>query len=224
MQESYGDLRQPSCLGHQIGCLLCAGTADQYPEGSDRYYRCRECSVVFLDPALRLSKTQERLRYEQHNNDVDDPRYQKFVEPVIQSVERQFLPLSQGLDFGSGTGPVLTKLLRERGYAMEMYDPFFANDPAVLQRRYDFIVCCEVIEHFRDPAQEFYLLRGLLRPGGVLVCKTEILRDEIDFSTWYYQRDPTHIIFYPPATLEWIRKKYEFSRLRMDGRLIEFFA
>ena len=37
-----------------------------------------------LDPLDYLSQEEEKERYKNHNNDVNDPRYQKFVSPIVE--------------------------------------------------------------------------------------------------------------------------------------------
>ena len=194
-------------------------------ETQDRkYYRCPQCAAVFLGPDGYISRAAEEQRYKEHNNNVDDPRYQKFVEPIVAGVEQRFRPGHTGLDFGAGTGPVIAKLLRDKGYTITLYDPFFCDDPKALEGKYDFIVCCEVMEHFHFPAKEFRLLRSLLNPGGILFCMTDQYSEKIDFSTWYYKNDPTHVFFYHPRTLEWIKSRFGFSALKTAGRLVQFSA
>lgn len=163
----------------------------------------------------------EKERYLTHNNDVSDPRYRKFVSPIVESVIKDFSPEEHvGLDFGAGTGPVITKLLSESNYKIFAYDPFFLPYTELLQRCYDFIACCEVIEHFQDPAKEFELLRSMLLPGGKLYCMTHVYDSNIDFSTWYYKNDPTHIFIYQKETFGFILKKFSFTEVRIDKRLI----
>lgn len=173
-----------------------------------------------MHPHDRPSKHEEKLRYELHNNDIYDPRYRKFVSPIVNSVVNQYPDTSRGLDFGAGTGPVISKMLGDLGYSINLYDPFFHNDKDVLNSKYDFIVCCEVIEHFHQPAREFGLLRSLLEKGGSLICMTEILQEETEFESWYYKNDETHVIFYQERTLEWIKNNFSFSDLLIDGRLV----
>lgn len=84
-----------------------------------------------------------------HQNDIHDEGYRHFVSPITDNIQKDFdFKNSIGLDFGAGTGPVTTQILLEKGYSVNLYDPFFHPDTAVLQRRYDFIICCETMEHF----------------------------------------------------------------------------
>lgn len=163
----------------------------------------------------------EKERYLTHNNDVNDLRYRGFVSPIVESVIKYFNPEDHvGLDFGAGTGPVITKILSEINFKVFAYDPFFLPYPELLEKSYDFIACCEVIEHFHNPAKEFKLLRSMLLPGGKLFCMTHIYDSGIDFSNWYYKNDPTHVFIYQKETLDYIKDKYSFRELKIENRLI----
>ncbi|MDD4098322.1 MAG: class I SAM-dependent methyltransferase [Lentisphaeria bacterium] len=197
-------------LCHQPGETL-AGT---------EFLRCVECQGVYRHWRHHLAPVDEKARYDTHNNDVNDPGYQQFVSPIVSAVLRDFRPGHSGLDFGAGPGPVISKLLLDRGYHIVQYDPFFHPHPTLLEGTYDFIVCCEVMEHFRHPDVEFARLRRLLRPGGRLYCMTSLYRADADFRNWSYIRDRTHVFIYHPATLAWVRQHFGFTSCAIEGRLI----
>jgi len=206
-------------------CPLCRSQAAFFSTAGKRtYHHCGHCGAVFLAPRHYLSADAEKKRYEAHHNDVEDPRYQEFVRPLVNRVLEQCRPGQLGLDFGCGTGPVVAKLLADRDHNIATYDPFFCDQPELLKRPYDYVVCCEVIEHFQDPAREFSLLRSLLHKGGLLFCQTGLYASEIDFPAWSYKNDPTHVFFYQERTLEWIRGRFGFSALAVSGRLAVFTA
>lgn len=92
----------------------------------------------------------------------------------------------------------------------------------MLKFKYNYIICCEVIEHFHFPQKEFTLLRSLLKPGGILYCMTEIYSEDIDFINWHYKNDPTHVFFYHKDALKWIQEHFRFSEVKKKNRLIEF--
>ncbi|MGE3758618.1 MAG: class I SAM-dependent methyltransferase, partial [Pseudobdellovibrionaceae bacterium] len=94
----------------------------------------------------------------------------------------------------------------------EVYDPFFADDMAAFSKKYSFVTCTEVVEHFNNPAQEFTKLAELLLPQGILGLMTEERPSAVDaFASWYYRRDPSHVSFYSDKTMNWIAQKWELS-------------
>jgi hypothetical protein len=204
----------------RIECVLCEAHAELFCSASGRrFYRCGRCLAVFLAPECRVSLERERERYLLHRNDIGNVGYLEFLSPLVRAVERSFSAGQSGLDFGSGPVPVLSQLLKEKGYALEQYDPFFCDRPQALEKKYDFIVCCEVAEHFYAPAKEFERLRSLLNDGGVLFCMTELYCEGTDFGSWYYKNDMTHVTFYHRDTLAWIKSRFGFSQLEIEGRL-----
>ena len=194
-------------------CPLCGHPgAPPFVERDGRtYLRCPACRLAFLDPALRLAPDAERARYAEHENDPDDPRYRAFLHRLAAPLTARLPAGARGLDYGAGPGPTLSVMLTEAGFPTRIWDPFFAPDPAVLDARYDFVTCTETAEHFFRPAQEFARLDGLLEPGGWLGLMTGILHPDIDFDTWWYPRDPTHVAFYAPETLAWIAERHGWA-------------
>lgn len=204
-------------------CPLCSSDADIYYQDKNiHYYHCKTCDAVFEDENYRPDSSAEKSRYEIHENDVEDKNYQKFVSPITSSILRDFTKYSKGLDFGAGTGPVISKVLQESGYTITEYDPYFHNYPERLQHKYDYISSSEVIEHFYNPYKEFKLLKSLLKQDAKLYCMTDVYDKSIDFASWYYKNDPTHVFFYTKKTFEWIKKEFNFLDVKVDGRLITF--
>lgn len=182
--------------------------------------RCEKCLGIMLLPFYYLKPDLEEGRYRLHNNDIHDSRYQAFVSPLTTAVKRDFSPDAVGLDYGCGPGPVAAVELEKQGFTVRLYDPFFENHQENLQQQYNFIICCEVMEHFHQPAKEFRLLSDLLRPGGKLYCKTSLFTEDLNFPEWYYKNDPTHVFFYAKESLEWIRNNLGFRNLTIEPKLI----
>lgn len=184
-------------------CRICAlGVAEPRTDTNDRaYLQCARCHGSFVVFHQLPSAKVEREQYELHENDPDDARYRMFVGHLIDPLLEQLEPGMTGLDFGSGDGPAGAAMLSEAGFPVTCYDPFFRPDRRPLERRYDFIVCCEVVEHFHHPRTEFERLDGLLKPGGLLAVMTAMEYSDIEFAAWHYRRDPTHVAFYKPDTM-----------------------
>lgn len=194
-------------------CPLCqSARVDPYAEAHGRrYFRCPVCRLVFLDPAQRLDAAAERAHYGTHENDPGDPGYRRFLARLAEPLVERLPAGAEGLDYGSGPGPTLSRMLEEQGFRMRIFDPFFAPDTAALERSYDFVTATEVVEHFFSPGEELGRVGRVLRPGGWLGVMTELLREERGFSTWRYARDPTHVSFYHTDTLRWIAERHGWS-------------
>jgi hypothetical protein len=186
------------------------------------FYICKKCKGIFRSKSQYLSRTEEKECYLNHENDVTDPNYQKFVSPITNSILDNQKPFELGLDFGAGTGPVISYILKKNNYNIKQYDPYFHKYPKLLQKQYKYLACCEVIEHFHQPREEFRLLKQLLKNGGHLYAMSELYNSNINFKTWQYRRQPTHVFIYQKQTLQWIQKHFKFTNLTIDGRLIIF--
>lgn len=199
-------------------CTLCLTVLKNKID--NEYYDCPVCRGIIKDISLYPDEEEEKLRYLAHNNDINDPRYKVFTSPITSCILENFSPHQQGLDFGCGTGPVISKVLRDAGYQIFQYDPYFANYPENLMRTYDYIAACEVTEHFYAPHKEFKMLSGLLAPGGILAIMTLLYHDDLNFTTWYYRKDPTHVFIYRKETFDYISKAFGFSEYAIHNRLI----
>lgn len=205
-------------------CPLC-GSREVRPFATlraARYHRCGVCRLTFLDPPQRLDGDAERAHYGTHENSADDPRYRAFLNRLAAPLAERVPAGAEGLDFGSGPLPVLAMMMREQGFRMRAYDPFFLADDDALRQRYDFIACSETAEHFFDPAAEFARLDALLRPGGWLGVMTEMLSDDAAFTGWRYARDPTHVSFYRAETMRWIGERHGWDLERAGAHVTLF--
>ena len=197
----------PLCHSEQHGVFV---------EDKNRcYFRCQQCALIFADPEAQLSPEQEKAVYDQHQNNPDDMGYRQFLGRLATPlVERLPAGPLDGLDFGSGPGPTLSIMLEEMGYNMAIYDPYFAPDPSVLTRQYDFVTCTEAIEHFNQPAKEWGLLLSMIKPGGRLGLMTKLATDAEAFTRWHYKNDPTHVSFFSRDTFRFLAQR--------DGLEVEF--
>lgn len=169
-----------------------------------------------------MSKSDEKAHYDCHQNDSKDKEYQKFVSPIVNSVQKDFKSSHKGLDFGCGKDSAIIFLLRKNGYNIIGYDYYYDNNPKTITKNYDYITCSEVIEHFQNPIAEFKKLYEMLNPGGKLYCMTELFSETMNFDEWYYKNDPTHVFFYSEKTIEWISGHFGFESFSIDKRLIVF--
>ncbi|MEQ6885912.1 class I SAM-dependent methyltransferase [Salicola sp. Rm-C-2C1-2] len=176
--------------------------------GERDYWRCQRCEATFLEPSQRPGLQTEKAEYDQHDNDVADAGYRRFLARLSDVLLPRLRPADHVLDFGCGPGPALVTMLREAGYVAQGYDPFYAPDETLLRRQYDAITCTEVIEHLHDPAGTFRRLDELLAHGGWLGIMTCFQTDDDRFANWHYRRDPTHVVFYREATLHRVAAQF----------------
>ena len=174
------------------------------------------------DRQLFLSAKEEKERYLTHNNDVNDKNYQAFTSLITNEILTQFTPNHLGLDYGCGTGPVISSQLRKQDYNVNLYDPFFYPNKAYKNYTYDYIFSCEVFEHFYQPKKEISHLLSLLKPKGKLLIMTHLYHEQIDFSNWYYRNDPTHVFIYTKETMQFIAKEFQLKIEQVSERLTVF--
>lgn len=184
--------------------------------------RCCRCQLIFVPSRYWLSSKEERATYDLHENEPHDPGYRKFLSRFTTPLLKKLKPGQYGLDFGCGPGPTLSVILEEHGHHVELYDPFYANNPSVLNKTYDFICATEVVEHLREPQQVFTTLFKLVNQGGWLGVMTKLVSDHQSFSTWHYIRDMTHICFYHRSTFVYIAKRFN-ANLYFSGQDVILF-
>jgi len=192
-------------------CRLCGANGKGFAVVDQRrYFCCSSCALVFLAADQLPSRQTEKDHYDTHENDIDDPRYRAFLNRLAAPLISRLPQGSVGLDFGAGPGPALAVMLREAGFTMEIYDPFYADNPDIFHRQYDFITMTEVAEHLHHPGEEFARLDRMLKPGGWLAVMTQILVDETSFPSWHYRRDPTHVAFFRRQTFDFLRQYFGY--------------
>ncbi len=199
-------------------CQLCNAKSTLFYK--DEFYKCSCCKAIFRPKEKLLDNEKEKQRYDSHTNDANDLGYQNFVKPITNSILNEFKSADIGLDFGCGKDSPIVKILEENSYKIAKYDIFFYDDKKNLEQKYDYIACCEVIEHFYTPKKEFELLKSLLKDSGVLYLMTGIYSDEMDFSKWWYKNDLTHVFIYTKETLYWIKKEFGFKDIKIEKNFI----
>ncbi len=193
-------------------CPLCHIDDDRaFSEDRLRTYRrCNRCALVFVPPRYHLCPEDEKQQYDLHDNDPSDTGYRTFLGRLFEPLRARLNPGAEGLDFGSGPGPTLSGMFEQVGHPMALYDPFYANDPSVFDRTYDFITATEVVEHLYCPGDELDRLFDRLKPGGLLGIMTQCV-PELGFDDWGYIRDDAHVCFFSNRTFEWLAKRWNAS-------------
>ncbi|HIO91015.1 MAG TPA: class I SAM-dependent methyltransferase [Campylobacterales bacterium] len=203
-------------------CPLCLSSdSNNFWHSEDRdYLHCLVCDLVFVPKASLPSLKTEKIKYDQHQNSPSNKGYREFLNRLLKPMKEYISCESKGLDFGSGPGPTLSKMLQEDGYDIDIYDYFYANDPAIFEKKYNFITTTEVIEHLHDVDMEIARLWSMLVKGGVLGIMTAFRPDDDKFDSWYYKRDLTHVRFFSPSSFEYLAKKLEGEIVFIDNGVV----
>lgn len=205
-------------------CILC-GKTEVLPffKDNDRdYLQCSLCKLIFVPLNQRLSHDEEVKRYNLHQNSPKDKGYRDFLNRIFKPMNSLIPPNSYGLDFGSGPGPTLNLMFTDNGHKMEIYDPFYAKDHSVFDKKYDFITATEVVEHLFNPKKELDLLWSCLKPKGILGIMTKLAPDKEMFASWHYKRDLTHVCFFSRPTFTWLANKWQSKVDFIDKDVVIF--
>ena len=207
-----------------MNCIVCKSDLVSVYKiiDSKKYWDCKFCFARFLDKNHHLEPSLERERYLLHENRIDDKAYRDFLSKLANPLKEKLSKKSAGLDYGCGEGPALADIFTSLGFKMNLYDPFFFPDKDIFLKKYDFITCTEVVEHFYSPFKEFIFLDGLLEKEGWLGIMTSFLPTDELFKNWYYRKDPTHVVFYTKETFEVIASQRNWS-LEIESKDVVLF-
>ena len=189
-------------------CPLCSFSAHYLTSGEDReYWLCSQCRAISVPAEFHIPKDEEVKHYLKHENSLESEGYVRMFQEKIDLL--QGYEIKSALDYGCGYEPVLKTLLERQGIEADGYDPnFFPNIRS--DKLYDLVISTETFEHFRNPDEEIPRITSQVAPGGVLAIMTRFYPAK-DFASWYYKRDPTHIIFYCSETFQWLAKNTGFK-------------
>lgn len=183
------------------------------------YYQCKSCEFIFKHPSVYKKIEEQKERYDLHENNENSDGYkayfQRFLDFVLPLVNKP----ENALDFGCGKSTLLSQMLKENGVECEYYDPLYHPDNLDNSKKYQLIVSVEVFEHLHNPKEVFENLLNRLERGGYLAIQTEFHPNDIDaFKQWYYQKDPTHIVFFREKTFDVLSHMYACRIVDDNGK------
>lgn len=182
------------------------------------FFQCGDCEYIFLRPDLLPPPDAEKNRYLEHNNDLADPRYLKYLDKTWKQIESEVQNEATIVDFGCGPTKGLAELLKEKDFQVISYDPFFSpRDFSDLLGQVDVIYCSEAIEHMYQPAKVLDLWNQLLKPQGKVTLRTSFHPGKENMSDWWYANDETHIGFFNNKTFEVIANKWNWTLLKIHN-------
>lgn len=200
-------------------CPLCQGS-DHHKIDQDKYrsfFKCHTCELIFVPREALISEMDEKHRYEAHENDEADAGYSAYLKSISDTIRSHINPGERGLDFGCGRTKLLARHLSP--HEVQSYDVYFHPDSELLDKKYDFVVLSEVIEHLRNPKEEMLELAEI---GKKFFIKTKCY-PETGFSDWFYKRDITHVQFFNPASFKKLAQICSFSGYQEIGKDLYLF-
>lgn len=200
-----------------------------------QYFRCSRCGVVFIDPMPtgRLAEIYPPNYYSFDPVVVQSPVFRvkdfldrRFFAKILRSVPGTKL---SALDVGGGVGWMLDTLRRAdprvTSTTIVDLDPDAGEEAAKrgheyhrarfedfqTERRFDFIILFNLVEHVADPGAVLKKTGELLAPGGLAVVKTPNLDswDALLFRhrNWGGYHCPRHwVLFDEPAFRALVRR------------------
>jgi SAM-dependent methyltransferase len=208
-----------------------------------------DCRLQFLYPQPTREELSELYRsayYQpgapnQDNVYANTPR--KVATGLVKTLVARIGPLAgrRVLDFGAGIGAFADELcslgatvvcvepdpeartqIAARGLpCYPTLEDLKAGQPTPF---FDLVTAIEVIEHLEDPARYLRLLHDVTIPGGVLFLTTpnfQSLRARLQGHHWEQYRNPTHLFYFTPQSLERVMRLAGFASVeRLRSRVV----
>lgn len=172
-------------------CPACdSANMDQlFVKAGGQYHRCRYCRTIFLNPVLRDEELkayyQENLSVQSqaHVDESDFYRrvYSSGLDLILKRIDSGVL-----LDIGC-SGGLFLEMARERGFDVVGIELNRAECAIARQKRisvfdesledltsdlfFDIVTLWDVFEHIKRPYEYLEIVRGHLRPGGLLMLQ-----------------------------------------------------
>jgi SAM-dependent methyltransferase len=207
--------------GVNLNCHICGKSTVSFTDEKSgvRYYHCNHCKYMFKAPENYEDFKSQKERYNLHENNEDDEGYIAYFKRFLQFTLPHTNNIKSALDFGCGRTSLLAQLLEKEGIESDYYDPIYFPDNLNSESKYDLIVSTEVFEHLHDPRQTFGALIEMLEQGGYLAIQTQFHYNDIaSFKTWYYHRDPTHVVFFTVKSFEVLSGLFDCSVVADNGK------
>ena len=205
-----------------MNCLICKRDTNIIEDKRNKwqFLHCKKCEFIFKDPANYINSTDELKQYQNHNNTMQSRGYVEMFEKFIAiTFEKYLKDITTVLEFGSGSGPVLAELLKQKDLDVDIYDKFFAPKKVYKDKKYDLITSTEVLEHIANPVEIFDFFASHIKEGGYLALMTQFHTNNAEeFQKWWYKNDPTHICFFRPHTFEVLASMSRFEILKHDSK------
>jgi len=205
-----------------MNCSLCnSDIKDQIIDNQRKKYTiCNNCGLILLDKEFYVSPEAEKQRYMLHENNTDNKGYIDYLNKIISSSLTPFLkPGGRLFDYGCGPEKSWAGILKEIGFHVSTYDPYFDNNKDWVDKYFDAVTAIEVFEHMITPKIDLENISRCLRTGSLLIVRTMLHNNNSeDFIKWWYKDDPTHVSFYSETTINYICNRWDFELMQIKNQ------
>ncbi len=205
-----------------MNCNLCHNDIkDKITDNLGKIYHiCSNCGLIQLDKGFHLSIEAEKQRYMLHENSNENKGYITYLNNIITNSITPFLkPGNRLFDFGCGPEKTWAGILKEKGYNISTYDPYFDNNREWSDKYFDAITAIEVFEHLLSPAVEIEFLSSHITTGSFLIIRTMLHNNNREsFLKWWYREDPTHVSFYSETAIMYICRTWNYELIQIKNQ------
>ena len=177
------------------------------------YFKCPHCGVIYCPemfnwPPQKYSKLVYNEGYYSYDHDLIDQNGNR--QKLCYDFIKNNITAKTNLDYGGGFG-FLSDILNKNGYQSVCYDPFTKfNDRKVLETKYDFVSCIEVLEHSYNIMD---VINDLEKAAKDTIYISTGFSDNVNnFKNWYYLNPRVgHILIFTKKAIEILFNKIGFQ-------------
>lgn len=193
------------------------------------YYKCTNCGFIFTENFDDFSKEDFATHIYNDKYVQVDPEYVEIRPKNNAEMIEQLLSGYKHLeilDYGGGNG-LVEKHLKDLGYqSVNTYDPFSDIHHQKPEKKFDGIVCFEVIEHSVNPKEIFTDIFSLLKEDGFVLFSSLLQPEGIDSikcGWWYAGPRNGHVSLHSVDSLNAIAEIFDCNFVSFNSSLHAMF-